>query len=112
MFYCDTVAWIKGGYVDYIAPQIYWSKDEKAAPYNELCDWWNMIVDGTGVRLLISHAAYRYEDGWAEPEGIMKDQVTYARDKNNYRGSIYYGYYEVKNNIKGIKEEIKGLYKK
>ena len=112
VFYCDTVAWIKGGYVDYIAPQIYWSKDEKAAPYNELCDWWNMIVDGTGVRLLISHAAYRYEDGWAEPEGIMKDQVTYARDKNNYRGSIYYGYYEVKNNIKGIKEEIKGLYKK
>lgn len=112
MLYCDTIAWIKGGYVDYVAPQIYWTKDEKAAPYNELCNWWNMMVDGTGVRLLISHAAYRYEDGWAEPEGIMKDQVTYAREKKNYRGSIYYGYYEVKNNIKDIKDEIKGLYKK
>lgn len=66
MLYCDTVAWIKGGYVDYVAPQIYWSKDESAAPYNALCDWWNMIVDGTGVRLLVSHGAYRYEDGWTD----------------------------------------------
>ena len=112
MLYCDTVAWIKGGYVDYVAPQIYWSKDESAAPYNALCDWWNMIVDGTGVRLLVSHGAYRYEDGWTDPEGIITDQVTYSREKKNYRGSIYYGYFEVKNNIKGLNDELKGLYKK
>lgn len=112
MLYCDTVAWIKGGYVDYVAPQIYWSKDESAAPYNALCDWWNMIVDGTGVRLLVSHGAYRYEDGWTDPKGIITDQVTYSREKKNYRGSIYYGYFEVKNNIKGLNDELKGLYKK
>ena len=112
MLYCDTVAWIKGGYVDYVAPQIYWTNSEPAAPFNALCDWWNMMVKGTGVRLLISHAAYRYEDGWSEPSGIINDQVTYSREKENYRGSIYYGYDELKNNISNIKEEIKGLYKK
>ncbi len=112
MLYCDTVAWIKGGYVDYVAPQLYWTKDEQSASFNALCDWWNMTVKGTGVRLLISHAAYRYEDGWNEPSGIMTDQVTYAREKEYYRGSIFYGYDELKNNISGIKDELKGLYKK
>ena len=23
--YCDTLAWVRGGYVDYVAPQMYWS---------------------------------------------------------------------------------------
>ena len=111
MLYCDTVAWIKGGYIDYVAPQLYWTKNEKAAPYDELCDWWNSAVEGSGVRLLISHAAYRYDEGWSEPAGIMADQVNYAREKDNYRGSIYYGYSEIFSNVYGIKKELEELYK-
>ncbi len=111
MLYCDSLAWIQGGYIDYIAPQLYWTSAETAAPFNVLCDWWNSMVEGTGVRLLISHGAYRYENDWAEPSGIITDQVEYARKMENYRGSIYYGYYEVRSNLEGLQDELKDLYK-
>ncbi len=108
--YCDSVAWINGGYIDYIAPQIYWSFDGKAAPYDVLVDWWTRAVDGTSVKLLIAHGAYRYEDGdWESPEGEMTRQVKYARESVAYRGSVYYGYEEIKNNVHGVASEIKLL---
>ena len=111
MLYCDSLAWVREGYIDYIAPQLYWRNSDSAAPFNVLCDWWNSMVEGTGVRLLISHGAYRYENDWQDPSGIITEQVEYAREMENYRGSIYYGYYEVRSNLEGLKDELKELYK-
>lgn len=107
--FCDTVSWIKGGWVDYIAPQLYWRNDESAAPYCDLCDWWKMITADSGVKLVICHGAYRYEE-WSAPEGTLAEQVAFARDAGNYGGSVFYGYEEIKNNVCGVREEIKSLY--
>ncbi len=41
---CDAVAWIKGGYIDYIAPQLYWSTQVAAQDYDVLCQWWAQSV--------------------------------------------------------------------
>ncbi len=108
--YCDTLAWIDGGYVDYIAPQLYWTNETKSAPFDHLCDWWQERVSGTRVRLLISHGAYRYENDWESPSGIMTDQVKYAAEKNNYKGSLFYGYGAIKNNINELLDELTSLY--
>lgn len=109
--YCDSVAWIKGGYIDYIAPQIYWTNETASAPYDKLCDWWADRVAGTRVRLFISHGAYKYEYDWAEPEGIMTYQIQYASQKNGYSGSLFYGYKALAQNIKGLLDELANLYK-
>ena len=106
--YCDTVAFVKGGYVDYIAPQLYWRSEEKAAPYEALCDWWADVTEESGVGLMICHGAYRYGD-WESPEGTMKSQVQYAREKSHYCGSVFYGYGKIRDNVCGLKEEIKSL---
>lgn len=34
--YCDPVAWLKEGTVDYLSPQLYW-KIGGAQDYNKLC---------------------------------------------------------------------------
>lgn len=107
--YCDPLAWAEGGYVDYLAPQIYWRFTTEAAPYDELVRWWNRALDGTGVDLLISHAAYQY-DGWSEPQGEISEQVQFARSQLCYRGSIHYGYEEVKKNTASLTEELKSVY--
>ena len=107
--YCDTVAWVKGGYVDYIAPQIYWRDDEPAAPYNILCDWWSDVIEGTEVKLMVSHAAYRYSQ-WDSPGGTMKYQVSYAKEKQNYGGGIFYGYAEIASDTAGISTELREIY--
>ncbi len=107
--YCDSIAWIQEGYVDYIAPQLYWRAEESVASYTALCDWWAMMVEDTGVGLFISHGAYRY-DGWEEPEGVMTSQVEYARAFESYKGSFFYGYEEIEANTMGIGEELSALY--
>ena len=109
--YCDSVAWIKGEYVDYIAPQIYWTSEQENAPYDKICDWWADRVSGTKVRLLISHGAYRYENDWEDPDGIMTSQVTYAKEKEFYKGSLFYGYKAIAENINGLYDELTNLYR-
>ena len=107
--YCDPVAWAEGGYVDYLAPQIYWRFDTEVAPFAELTKWWNRTLDGTGVDLLVSHAAYNY-DVWASPEGEMAEQITFARSELTYRGSIFYGYDEIRRNAFSLREELQEAY--
>lgn len=108
--YCDTVAWAEGGYVDYIAPQLYWTAESSAASYTALTNWWAFALGGTGVPLLVSHAAYRYSE-WESPSGIMTSQVENARTYDCYRGSIYYGYEEIAANSFGIADELRKMYK-
>lgn len=107
--YCDTLAWAKGEYVDYVAPQLYWTDDNDAASYRVLTEWWSEALEGTGTALLVSHAAYRYDE-WESPSGIMKSQVENASGYENYRGSIFYGYEEIANNKEGITDELKKIY--
>ena len=107
--YCDSVAWAKGGYVDYIAPQLYWTAENSAASYTALTEWWALAIDNTGVPLLVSHAAYRYSE-WENPSGIITSQVENAEGYEIYRGSMFYGYEEIAANTYGITDELKKLY--
>ena len=111
--YCDTLAWVKGGYVDYISPQIYWNFNSSITPYGHLTEWWNKQLDGTGVDLWVSHGAYFYDEGtsaWKNPQGEMKKQVEFAREVLSYRGSMFYGYDELKRNYLGISDELTEAY--
>jgi len=104
--YCDALAWINGGYVDYISPQIYWKFTNTAAPFDVVARWWNAQLAGTDVKLYISHASYRYEDGeWDNPEGELSEQISFSRSLKAYRGSILYGFDELKKNTNGAADE-------
>lgn len=103
--YCDPTAWIEGGYIDYIAPQIYWRFTTSVARYDTLVRWWNTLLDGTDVKLLVSHGIYNY-DTWENPENELRCQVEFARSELMYRGSILYGYAALKNNTKGLFDEV------
>ena len=107
--FCDSLAFIRGGYVDYIAPQLYWNFSTSVARYDTLVRWWNAQVQGTGVDLLICHGVYRYED-MEDPDREILRQIEYARAENNFRGSIHYGYASIKNNTKGLRDELKQAY--
>lgn len=109
--YCDALAWISGGYIDYICPQIYWRFTDSSCPFDILTRWWNTALEGSGVKLYISHASYRYEDGeWDSPSGEISEQISFARSEKYYHGSVCYGYDEINRNINGIADELKKIY--
>ncbi len=107
--YCDPTAWIEGGYIDYIAPQIYWRFSTTVARYDVLVRWWNTLLDGSDVKLLISHGVYNY-DTWESPESEIRNQVEFARSELMYRGSILYGYEALKNNSHGLLDEVRDVF--
>jgi len=107
--YCDPISWIKGGYIDYICPQIYWSFLSSSCPYDVLVKWWNDQVDGTSVDLYIGHALYKIEDFSLNHQEIIA-QIQYARTFDNYNGSVFYGFSILKNNSYNIVNVFKEYY--
>lgn len=38
--YADSRKWLRNGWLDYMAPQFYWSPDAPRQPYDKMLDWW------------------------------------------------------------------------
>jgi len=39
--YCDSRKWLREGWCDYLAPQLYWAISPPATSFSTLLDWWN-----------------------------------------------------------------------
>ncbi|WSJ71358.1 family 10 glycosylhydrolase [Kitasatospora sp. NBC_01302] len=57
--YCDTRGWVRKGWVDYIAPQLYWYLGFTPADYAVLAPWWAEQTAGTDIQLWIGQSASR-----------------------------------------------------
>ncbi len=56
--FADALSWISGGYIDYIAPQIYWETGNEYADYETLVEWWSKQVENTDVDFYVGHGVY------------------------------------------------------
>ncbi|MGG6309732.1 family 10 glycosylhydrolase [Paenibacillus macerans] len=102
--YADVRAWIKNEWVDYVAPQIYWSMTRKEVRYDLLADWWAGEVRGTDVKLYIGHAPYKLgtpEIGWSTAQEII-DQLEYNRQVPEIGGSIFFSAKDLRKNPLGL----------
>ncbi len=52
--YCDPVAWLREGTVDYISPQIYWTTTSTGQDYDILSPWWSDVAATFGRHLYVS----------------------------------------------------------
>lgn len=112
--YADTKKWAQEGWIDYIAPQIYWNIGFSAADYEVLAKWWSDVVKDSDTKLYIGHAAYKVGDtaqnaAWQDPAELSR-QITLNRQLENVDGSIFYGYSTIKNNTLGIKDSLKQMF--
>ncbi len=92
--YADSLAWIKEGIIDYIAPQIYWHIGFDIADYLTLVDWWVEQVNGSDVDLIIGQAAYRLGNAkqsspWQGYDQLFR-QLAYNMTKPQIAGSIFF----------------------
>lgn len=92
--YADTLAWIKGGYIDYVVPQIYWEFGHKIAPFADICDFWAEVCKDSPVKLYIGHGAYRLgnEGEFSNPKEVV-NQVKYANNYPQVQGNIFFTYH-------------------
>jgi uncharacterized lipoprotein YddW (UPF0748 family) len=88
--YADSYTWVREGWVDYIAPQVYWEIGHPAADYAVLVPWWAGAVAGTRVELYVGQAAYKVGGTPAWDDGELAEHLTLNRDHPEVRGDVYF----------------------
>jgi len=92
--YADTLAWIEGGYIDYVVPQIYWEFGHRIAPFADICDFWAEVCKNKAVKLYIGHGAYRLgSEGEYENSCEIINQVKYANNYPVVQGNVFFTYH-------------------
>ena len=89
--YADSRKWLQQGWVDYLAPQLYWAIAAPQQGYPALLDWW--VAQRTLPRhLWPGLAAYRVGDGSAKQLGPteMADQIGITRARPGASGHIFF----------------------
>lgn len=115
----DVYTWCsQKGFIDYIAPQIYYNSDNALLPYEDTVESWRRIISNTDIELYIGLALYKAggdeDDGtWQNSDCIISDQIEYARSVNS-GGFILYSWEYLENeqtaaevaNIKDILDKV------
>ncbi|MDR0645488.1 MAG: family 10 glycosylhydrolase [Elusimicrobiota bacterium] len=113
VLYSDSRSWLNEGLLDYIAPQIYWHREHKTAPFSKLVDWWALQVKSApnNPKLYIGIAAYKHAEGEWKNEDELYSQVKYARGNKNVGGFIYFSSSKILNGKRNIGKTILALNK-
>ena len=99
--YADTRRWVREGWIDYIAPQVYWARGFPAADYDKVVAWWAEQVRGRGVHLYIGQAAFkvgkpsRQSPGWADADELS-NHLASNRTWPEVQGDLYFSAKDVR----------------
>lgn len=96
--YADVRLWIKYGFLDYVAPQVYYSFSNKNARYDIVVKWWVDLVKFTKTKLYIGIALYKFgffnkkEPEWFFVSGLkeLKNQLDFNEKFSTIKGVIFF----------------------
>ena len=89
--YADSRRWLNAGWIDYFAPQLYWSIASTGQSFPALLDWW-IGQNSMGRHLWPGLAAYRVSDGTSSAFAAneIANQITMARLRPGSTGHLLY----------------------
>jgi uncharacterized lipoprotein YddW (UPF0748 family) len=106
--YADVLLWLKKDWIDYVAPQLYWSIGYQPADFRVLLEWWGKKTKGK--KLYIGHAAYKVnsainDPNWKDPREISR-QIGLVRTNPEAGGSIFFSLNTLLKNELGFRESL------
>ncbi|HTH32078.1 MAG TPA: family 10 glycosylhydrolase [Lacibacter sp.] len=87
--YADILLWLQKGWIDYVAPQLYWEFGHKAAPYEVLIDWWSKHTYGKHCYIGLGIYRAGSNDAWKDSTQLLK-QIDLLRSTPNMHGMIFF----------------------
>jgi len=87
--YADILLWLRNGWIDYVAPQLYWEIGHKLADYTTLLDWWNKNTYGKNCYIGIGIYRAGSNAAWKDKTQLPR-QITQLREKANINGMMFY----------------------
>ncbi len=113
--HADVRGWLQKGWLDYVAPQIYFSHQLAQAPFELLFDWWKR--NSFERNFYIGHAVYKMGDlgaankdsAWLRPNEMA---MQFEKANNKAQGSIFYRWTHLKKNPLHLKDSLRKWYNK
>jgi uncharacterized lipoprotein YddW (UPF0748 family) len=106
----DSRKWLKNGWVDYLAPQLYWRIDPAKQSYRTLLDWWRQ----QGSRPVwpgIATTRIQSEEDPGRPVSEIIKQIQLSRTiGENWVGHIHWSMKGLQKNQGGISDELSKIY--
>lgn len=98
--YANVLLWLKKGWIDYVAPQLYWGIGNKLCDFKTLLDWWNQHTYGR--QLFIGQAVYRAgsNKSWKNLNELP-NEIRTLRQYKNTQGSIFFSASDLLKNKNG-----------
>jgi uncharacterized lipoprotein YddW (UPF0748 family) len=107
--YADAELWLKNGWLDYLAPQLYWPIAAPPQAFDVLLDYW--LRENTHGRHVWAGLYTSRIDGSVksfEPEEIVK-QIGVTRSRAGANGHVHFSIAALMQNRKGISDQLKAV---
>ncbi|MCA9715637.1 MAG: family 10 glycosylhydrolase, partial [Myxococcales bacterium] len=90
--YSDPVHWIEQGWVDYLAPQLYWPSTQAQQAYGPLVEWWSQLTAGGQGYIFVGNYLSKVgsEPKWSVDEFVTQVELTRAQRPSGALGNIYF----------------------
>ena len=87
--YADILLWLKKGWIDYVAPQLYWEFGHKIAPYEILLDWWSKHTYGKNCYIGLGIYRANSNAAWKDITQLPR-MIEALRNTSNIQGMIFF----------------------
>ncbi len=109
--YADPLLWMQEGWIDYLAPQVYWSMDLPVASHRKIVDWWSENSNNTN--LYIGNGAYKIRNNsdtaW-EHKKELPNQLKLARKTPEISGNVLFSAKSLMNDNPDVVNYLKRKY--
>ncbi len=95
----DSRAWLQNGWVDYLAPQLYWSIEPPKQSFATLLEWWR---SQSTRRIPIWPGIAVDRVGTARPSSEIARQITLTRQRTDRPGHILWSLKDIRANKQGV----------
>ena len=104
--YADILLWLQKGWIDYVAPQLYWEIGHKLADYNTLIDWWGKNTFGKNCYIGLGIYRAGSNDAWRDKTQLPR-QITKLRNTPNINGMIFFSSKTFERNPNGWNDSLR-----
>jgi uncharacterized lipoprotein YddW (UPF0748 family) len=107
--YADILLWLKNGWIDYVAPQIYWEIGHKSADYEELVNWWSRNTFGKNCYIGIGLYKAGSNYAWKQASQLPR-QIDIIRKTPNIQGMAFFSSRSLEKNLMGWADTLRTNY--
>jgi uncharacterized lipoprotein YddW (UPF0748 family) len=104
--YADILLWLKNGWIDYVAPQLYWEFGHKRAPFEVLLNWWSTHTYGKHCYIGLGIYRANTNGAWRDNTQLTR-QIDALRNTPNIKGMIFFSSKSFETNPNGWSDSLR-----